>query len=75
MVFPAFFGGFGLKVTFYMPAQVFKMLALAPMEGSLIDSSPGGRAEIGIAEIGISPLKLGTEEMKLSKTCIQTKEM
>jgi hypothetical protein len=48
------------------------MPALAPVEGSLSASSPGGWAETGIAGIGISPSKLGMGEMKLSKACIQT---
>jgi hypothetical protein len=48
--------------------------ALAPTEGSLIDSSLGGQAKTGMAKIRISPSKRGTREMKLSKACIQTKE-
>jgi hypothetical protein len=43
--------------------------------GSLVDSSPGGQAETGMARIEIPPLKLGMGEMKLSNACIQTKEM
>jgi hypothetical protein len=34
--------------------------------------SPGGQAEIGIARIGISPSKLGTGEIKMSRAYIQT---
>jgi hypothetical protein len=51
------------------------VLALAPAEGSVIDSSPRGRVKTGMAEIGISRSKLGTEEMKLSNACIQTEEV
>jgi hypothetical protein len=45
VVFLAFFGGVGLAVTICLPARVFKVLALALVEGSLIDSSLGGWAE------------------------------
>jgi hypothetical protein len=73
MVFLAFFGGVRLAGTFRLPARVFKVLPLAPVEGSFVDSSLGGQAEIGMAGIGISPSKLGTGKMKLSNACIQTK--
>jgi hypothetical protein len=74
MVFLALFWGVRLALAFCLPAQVFRALAPTLAEGSLVDSSPGGRAEIRIAEIGISTSKLGMEEMKLSNACIQTKE-
>jgi hypothetical protein len=54
--------------------RVFEALALAPVEGSLTDSSLGGRAKIGTTGIGMSLSKLGTGEIKLSKACIQIKE-
>jgi hypothetical protein len=44
------------------------------MEGSLAGSSPGGQAKTRMAEIGMSLLKLGMGEIKLSKACIQTIE-
>jgi hypothetical protein len=74
MGFLAFFRGVGLVVAFHLPTRVFRVLALAPVEGTLIDSSPGGRAETGIAGIRMSLWKPGTGEMKLSKAWIQTKE-
>jgi hypothetical protein len=74
MVFLALFWGVGLAVAFRLPARVFKVMALAPTEGSLIDSSPGVQAKTGMAWIGISLLKPGMGEMKLSIVCIQTKE-
>jgi hypothetical protein len=57
MVFLAFLEGVGLADTFRLSARDFKVLALAPAEGSLIDSSPGGRAKIEMVGIGISPSK------------------
>jgi hypothetical protein len=69
--FPAFFWEVGFTVAFYLPAQVFRALAPALADGSLVDSLPGGRAKTGIAEIGISPSKPGTGEMRLSNGCIQ----
>jgi hypothetical protein len=74
MVFLAFFRGVWLAVAFHLPSRAFKVLALAPTEGSLVDSSLGGRAETGMARIEISLSNLGTGEMKLSNACIQTKE-
>jgi hypothetical protein len=56
-------------VAFRLPARVFRALALAPTEGSLVHLSLGGRAKIGI-----SSLKPGMGEMKLYNACIQTKE-
>jgi hypothetical protein len=74
MTFLAFFGGVRLVVGFHLPARVFEALALAPVDGSLTDSSPGGQAENGTAGIRISPSKPVMGEIKLSKACIQTKE-
>jgi hypothetical protein len=59
-------------VAFCLPARVFEELALAPTEGSLTDSSPGGQAKIGMVGNGMSASKLGMGEIKLSKACIQT---
>jgi hypothetical protein len=72
VVFLAYFGGVGLTVAFRLPARVFEALALGLMEGSLADSSLGGRAETRMAGIRTSPSKPGTGEVKLSKACIQT---
>jgi hypothetical protein len=72
--FLAFFGGVGLAVAFRLPAEAFKVMALAPAEGSLTDSSPGGRAETKMVRIGISSLKLRMGEMKLSNAFIQIEE-
>jgi hypothetical protein len=55
-----------------LPARVLGVLTLAPVEGSLSASPPGGWAETRMAGIGISPSKSGMGEMKLSKACIQT---
>jgi hypothetical protein len=74
VVFLALFWWVGLVVAFCLPTWVFKELALAPTTGSLVGSSPGGRAKIGMAGIGMSPLKPGMGEIKLFKACIQTKE-
>jgi hypothetical protein len=74
MVFLFFFFGVRLVVAFHLPSRVFEALALAPAEGSLAGSSPGGWAETGMARIGILPSKPGTGEIKLSRSCIQTKE-
>jgi hypothetical protein len=70
--FLAFFRGVGLVVAFHLPTRVFRVLD--PVEGTHIDSSPGGRAETGMAGIRMSLWKPGTGEMKLSKAWIQTKE-
>jgi hypothetical protein len=48
------------------------MPALAPVEGSLSASPPGGWAESGIARIEMSPSKPRMGEKKLSKAYIQT---
>jgi hypothetical protein len=64
-----------LSVAFYLLNRVFEVLALALVEGSLASSTLGGWAESRMTEIGMSPSKLGTGEKKLSKACIQTKEM
>jgi hypothetical protein len=64
-----------LVAAFRLPTRVIEPLALAPAEGSLVGSSPGDWAETGIAGIGMPPSKPRTGEMKLSKACIQTKEM
>jgi hypothetical protein len=70
IIFLAFLGGVGLAVTVCLLAQVYKVLALALVDGSLIDSSSGDRAEIEMVKIRISPSNLGTGEMKLSNACI-----
>jgi hypothetical protein len=70
--FLGFFRGVELAVAFHLPAQVLRALAPAPTEGSLIDSSSGGRAETGMVGIEMSPSKPAMGEMKLSKACIQT---
>jgi hypothetical protein len=62
-------------VAFCLPTRVFEALALAPAEGSLTDSSPGGQVKIGMARIEMSPSRLGMGEIKLSKACIQTNEI
>jgi hypothetical protein len=74
VVFLAFFWGAGLVVAFFLPTRVFKELALALVEGSLVGSSPGGRAKTGMARIRMSPSKPRMREIKLSKPSIQTKE-
>jgi hypothetical protein len=58
-------------VAFHLPAHVLNASALAPVEGSLSASPPGGWAETGIAGIGMSPSKPGMGEMELSKAYIQ----
>jgi hypothetical protein len=73
VVFLAFFEGDGLVAIFRCQHESLR-LALAPLEGPLMGSSPGDRAKTGTAGIGMSPLKLRTGEIKLSKACIQTKE-
>jgi hypothetical protein len=62
-------------VAFRLPARVLRALALTPAEESLVDSSPGGWAKIGMAGFGMSPSKPGMGEMKLSKACIHTEMM
>jgi hypothetical protein len=59
MVFLAFFKGVGLAVAFRLPARVIKVLALTPVEGSLVDSSPGGRPKTRMAGIRIFTVKVG----------------
>jgi hypothetical protein len=75
VAFLAFFEGVELAVAFHLPAQALRALAPALTEGSLIDSSSGGRAETGMVGIEMSPSKPGMGEMKLSKACIQTNMM
>jgi hypothetical protein len=55
----AFFRAVGLAVTLHFPTWVFLVLALAPTKGSLADSLPGGRVEIGMARIRTSLSKPG----------------
>jgi hypothetical protein len=69
--FLAFLGGFGSIGIFRLQARVHEALVLHLVEGSLVDSVPGSRAEIGMAEIGMSPSNPGMGEIKLSKSCIQ----
>jgi hypothetical protein len=73
MVFLACFCGVRLAIFFFLPAWVFKALAL--VEGSLVDSSLGGQAKTRMVGIGMSPSKPGMGEMKLSNACIQIKEI
>jgi hypothetical protein len=73
--FPSFLLGVRLAVALRLPARGFRALAPAPVEGSLVDSSPGGWAETKMAKIGISLSKLGTREIKLSNAYIQTNEV
>jgi hypothetical protein len=70
--FLVFIWGVRLAAAFYLPVRVFEALALAPADGSLIDSPLGGPVETGMTEIGMSPSNLGRGEIKLSKACIQT---
>jgi hypothetical protein len=72
--FPSFLLGVGLAVALCLPARGFRALAPALVEGSLVDSSLGGRVETEMAKIGISLSKLGTREIKLSNAYIQTNE-
>jgi hypothetical protein len=72
IAFLAFFLGVGLAVAFHLLARVLDAPALDAAEGSSMALPPGERAEMGMAEIGMSPLKLGMGEMKLSKSCIRT---
>jgi hypothetical protein len=74
MTFLAFFRGVRLVVAFHLPARVFEALALAPVDGSLTDSSLGGQVKTGMAGIRMSPPKPVMGEIKLSKAYIQTKE-
>jgi hypothetical protein len=75
MAFLVFFYGVGLEDAFRLPARVFEALALAPVEGSPMDSSLGGRVETGMSRNEMSPSKPGMGEIKLSKASIQTREM
>jgi PIN domain nuclease of toxin-antitoxin system len=70
MAFLVLFLGVRLAVTFHLPARVFEVSTLVLAEGSLVGLSLGDRAEIGMAGIRISMLKLGMGEMKLSRACI-----
>jgi hypothetical protein len=62
-------------VSFRLLARVFEALALAPVEGSLMDSSLGGQVKTRMAEIRTSPLKPRMGEIKLSKAYIQTNKI
>jgi hypothetical protein len=62
----------GVVVAFRLLARVFDAPTLASAEGSSMASPLGGRAETGIAGIGMSPSKPGIGEIKLSKSCIRT---
>jgi hypothetical protein len=64
-----------LAIAFCLLAQVFEALALAPVEGSLADLSPGGRAKTRMARIRTSTLKSGMGEIKMSKAYIQTNKI
>jgi hypothetical protein len=63
-----------LAVAFCLPPLAFKELTLAPAEGSLVGSSPGGLVETRMTRIEMSPSKPGMGEIKLSKAYIQTKK-
>jgi hypothetical protein len=58
---------------FWLLARVHDVPAPDPVEGPSEDSTPGSRAETGMAGIKISPLNLGMGEVKLSKSYIQAK--
>jgi hypothetical protein len=60
---------------FQLLGRVFEALALALMEGSLVGSSLGGRAETRMTGIGMSPPKPGMREINLSKAYIQTNKV
>jgi hypothetical protein len=64
-----------LAVAFRLPARVFEALALALVEGSLTDSSPGGWVEIGMVRIRMSLLMPGMGAIKLPNAYIQTNIM
>jgi hypothetical protein len=76
--FPCGFPGFLLRSrvgsSFPFASPNLSRLALALVEGSLVDSSSGGRAKTRMARIRVSPSKPGTGKMKLSKVYIQTKD-
>jgi hypothetical protein len=57
---------------FLLSAQVLKTPVLDPVEESSRHSVLGLWAEIGTAGIRMSPSNPGIDEMKLSKSCIQT---
>jgi hypothetical protein len=67
MTFSIFFGGGEAVVALRLVARVLEDLALGHVVESSADSPLGVREEIEMGEIGISPLKLGIGEMKLSK--------
>jgi hypothetical protein len=58
---------------FRLLARVREGPALDPIEGPWEDSTPGSRAETGMAGIRISLSNPGMDEVKLSKSCIQVK--
>jgi hypothetical protein len=60
---------------FQLLGRVFEALALALMDGSLVGSSLGGRAETRMTGIGMSPPKPGMREINLSKAYIQTNKV
>jgi hypothetical protein len=62
---------------FQLLGRVFEALALALalMEGLLVGSSLGGRAETRMTGIGMSPPKPGMREINLSKAYIQTNKV
>jgi hypothetical protein len=70
VAFLAFCWGVRLAVAFQLLARVFEAPALDLVEGSSMASPLGGRAEIGIAGIGMSSSKPGMGAMKLSKSYI-----
>jgi hypothetical protein len=72
VAFFAFFWRVGLTVAFRLLVYVFDASALDPTEGSSMASPPGGRAEMGIAGIGMSPSKSGMGEIKLSRSYVRT---
>jgi hypothetical protein len=71
MIFLNFFRGGGAVVSLCLFARVLEDSALGPALESSVDSPLRVWAEIEMAEIRISPSKLGIGEMKLSKAYTQ----
>jgi hypothetical protein len=70
--FLAFLEAVGVAVTLRLPARVLEDPALGPFDDALADSTLGVRTEVETVGIGVSPLRPGIGEMKLSKACNQT---
>jgi hypothetical protein len=67
MAFLIFRGGGGVEAALRLLARVFQDPVVGPRNEAMTDSALGVQAEMGIAGIGISPLKPGMRAMKLSK--------